>query len=383
MTSITAFIDDRVSKGTSLWNFVNQYHTEFQKELDTPFMDYFLQVLFPRENYGKFVIHSEKLIEYGIVSNESSPAAVCERLASLGLTKDVDFALRNTSEQTSKEVKNKNVYFLTPKALKVCLIRAKSTYADYYLFLEDIVAYYSDYENKYFNTKLCKLEKELYDSNTTIKNALTDLQSVITQTDASSNELSEGKSEFESMMACAIERLNQMNLANPEIPHNFVIMSHTFNNLEDGKGRKIVVLASNKSNVHKAMDEKLKDKTHDWTIQIGTRCADPVAVRNRVSIHVKRFVKQYVDKNNDNIAMDAHLFNSQLKYEIEQFNEKRPKATPRRLFSKEKYKAEKMTVNHIPITWNKTSATVLDNKFIEYSRLIKMIHVQCLSTTDE
>jgi hypothetical protein len=55
--------------------------------------------------------------------------------------------------KTSRGVKHKKVYTLTPMAFKKCLMRAKNCdiYSDYYILLEKIYIYYTDYENKYKN----------------------------------------------------------------------------------------------------------------------------------------------------------------------------------------------------------------------------------------
>jgi hypothetical protein len=107
-------------------------------------MKYFLELT---ENEGEFVVHHEKLIEYGIVSSKLSND-IKEKLDTLGLFEDEDFSLLpDVREQWkgSRGVKHTKIYMLTPEAFKKCLMRAQRrpnqkvdpvVYCDYYLLLE-------------------------------------------------------------------------------------------------------------------------------------------------------------------------------------------------------------------------------------------------------
>jgi hypothetical protein len=371
-TEISAFIDSRADNEISLWNFTEQYHHEFGKEIDTAFMEYFFQVLSPRENNGQFVVHKDKLVEYAIVSDGCSSPNISNTLISLGLNKETDFALRDTSEQTRKGIKRKNAYFLTPKALKICFIRSQSRYADYYLFLEDVVGYHAECSNKYFNSEIRKLNNKLSDADATIENARTRLQSVITQSDVDTTKL-------DSMIACAVDRLNQMNLANPKIPHNFAIMSHEFVDPKKGKGHKIAVIAGDESAVRKSIHSKINDETCAWTIDLGlSGIADPVALRNKVPTCVKDYVQWYV----------THTGETRKEQKRQDF----VRATMGDDFAKTYLPAEpygahagysyldktttkiyKMIMEDI-ITWNKTSAAFFDNRVMTYDTLITWLN---------
>lgn len=99
MTTITAFIESRICKQEiSIRDFLEQYHSEFEKALDISFMDYFLE-LSKRENKGQFIVHHEKLVEYGIATISGGSADIAKRLKALGMINDEDFTLRSTSER--------------------------------------------------------------------------------------------------------------------------------------------------------------------------------------------------------------------------------------------------------------------------------------------
>lgn len=51
----------------------------------------------------------------------------------------------------TEDTKHKLFYILTPESFKLCLMRSKNTlkYANYYILLEKIMFYFSNYENEY------------------------------------------------------------------------------------------------------------------------------------------------------------------------------------------------------------------------------------------
>ena len=51
-------------------------------------MEYFLELT---ENEGEFIVHHEKLIEYGVMSSKRS-SAVKEKLDALELVEDIDYS---------------------------------------------------------------------------------------------------------------------------------------------------------------------------------------------------------------------------------------------------------------------------------------------------
>ena len=105
----------------TLNDFFKNVHAEFYPEQDISFMEYFLELT---EHEDEFYVHHSKLVEYGIMTSTQS-SDVTKKLNSLDLVKDVDYLLRDISEQseTSRGVKYSKKYFLTPEAFKKCLMR--------------------------------------------------------------------------------------------------------------------------------------------------------------------------------------------------------------------------------------------------------------------
>jgi hypothetical protein len=105
-------------------------------------MEYFLELT---ENEGEFIVHHEKLVEYGITSSIRS-SVVKEKLDALGLVEDEEYRLQDVLQPVKQGgYSTKKVYMLTPEAFKKCLMRAQRrpkqtvdpvVYCDYYLLLE-------------------------------------------------------------------------------------------------------------------------------------------------------------------------------------------------------------------------------------------------------
>jgi hypothetical protein len=77
-------------------------------------MEYFLELT---ENEGEFIVHHEKLVEYGIMSSKRS-SDVKERLEALSLIEDEEYSevLRDVPQNLSSGRRPKKVYMLTPES---------------------------------------------------------------------------------------------------------------------------------------------------------------------------------------------------------------------------------------------------------------------------
>jgi hypothetical protein len=129
-------------------------------------MKYFLELT---ENEGEFVVHHEKLIEYGIMTSKQS-SHVKVKLDALNLVEDIDYLLTDICEQVQSGTKHTKVYKLTPEAFKTCLLRSRrypnqkvdpQIYAKYYLLLEKTYKLYTDYEKKLLVVQLQQKEQQL------------------------------------------------------------------------------------------------------------------------------------------------------------------------------------------------------------------------------
>jgi len=146
----------------SLEDFFKNIHQKFYSDYDISFMEYFLE-LTTRE--GEFVVHHEKLIEYGVMTSKQS-SDVRVKLNALELVENIDYSLlRDISEQWegARGIKHTKVYKLTPEAFKNCLLRARKypkqkidpkVYSRYYLLLEKTYKLYTDYEKQLLSIQL-------------------------------------------------------------------------------------------------------------------------------------------------------------------------------------------------------------------------------------
>ena len=80
-------------------------------------MEYFLQLT---EHKGEFIVHHDKLREYGIMtSTESSKVKV--KLERLGLIKDKNYTLADVRERGKSGAQIHKHYYLTPQALVIMI----------------------------------------------------------------------------------------------------------------------------------------------------------------------------------------------------------------------------------------------------------------------
>lgn len=152
----------------SLTDFFKQIHQQFYPEQDIFFMEYFLQLT---THEGEFVVHHDKLIEYGIMSSIRS-SNVKKKLDALGLVENEDYRVQDVLQQQegSRGVKYSKAYMITPEAFKKCLMRARrypnqkidpQIFSKYYLLLEKTHKMYTDYEKKLLNKQLEQKDQQI------------------------------------------------------------------------------------------------------------------------------------------------------------------------------------------------------------------------------
>ncbi len=145
--------------------FFISVHDKFFSDIDISFMSFFLELV---ETEG-FIVHHNKLAEYGIMTSTRS-CNVLKKLTLLDMEENVDYLIKQVSGQVGNSgVKHVNMYYLTAKSFKKCLMRAQrrpnqpvdpAIYCDYYLLLEDMCALFRFYQ-KTLNAKIvAKLEEE-------------------------------------------------------------------------------------------------------------------------------------------------------------------------------------------------------------------------------
>jgi len=164
------FIQSLIESGEklSLEDFFKTMHSKFYSHYVMKLMTYFLELA---EHEGEFIVHHEKLIEYGILSSNNSND-VRERLDALGLIENEDYRLQDILQPVKQGgTSTKNVYILTSEAFKTCLLRARQhskqtvdpqIYAKYYLILEKMYKMYTDYEKQLLTAQLQQKKLQLH-----------------------------------------------------------------------------------------------------------------------------------------------------------------------------------------------------------------------------
>ncbi len=131
-------------------DFFAAFQAKFYSEIDTRFMKYYLLI---SRCEGEFIIHHNRLFQYGVVSMPSL-AKVESKLKQLGMVDSIDF----------KYDKQQCNMYLTPATFKMCLMRARkyaahvidpARYAKAYVELEMIQKLYNHYRELYL-TNLIK-----------------------------------------------------------------------------------------------------------------------------------------------------------------------------------------------------------------------------------
>ena len=134
--------------------------------IDISFMEYFLELI----EKDECCIHYKKLEEFQILIFKDSNKF--KRILDKNeFIENVDFLPANVGEQDSQHGGNNKIeYYLHPKCFKMLLMRSLKTkkYANYYLFLEEIIKYYNEYQLSLIKNKLMDVNEKLNSTNNNI-----------------------------------------------------------------------------------------------------------------------------------------------------------------------------------------------------------------------
>ena len=127
---------------------------EYIENVNNRFWHYDMSFMSTFMSYVKrhdFCIPHTWLKEYGVVASLERSNDIKKCLDKNFLVEGKDYRLRHKAQPVPQGgFSTKNVYTLTPKAFKMCLIRSKNIenqkYANYYLALEDAIVYYNEYQ---------------------------------------------------------------------------------------------------------------------------------------------------------------------------------------------------------------------------------------------
>lgn len=128
--------------------YMNNIRNKYYPDMDISFMEFFMSMVKDKRS-----INADKLAEYGVLSIKSNRDSldstnIRELLDRLHLINGKDYTLRQKFlaqlSETSYGIKYSDVYLLSPKAFKRCLLSSQNEnkYVTYYLFLEECIVYY-------------------------------------------------------------------------------------------------------------------------------------------------------------------------------------------------------------------------------------------------
>jgi hypothetical protein len=375
-------------------DFMMRYQESFEPDLDLEFMDYFLE-LSKRENRDQFIVHHDKLFEYGItVDNESSNTR--KRIIALGLVEDIDYLLGKVSEQLPSGAKTKNIYHFTPRVFKKILLSARpharheinvERYRDYYLFLEEVVGYYNEYQVMYEQRRNAMITKE----NKSLKEMVSAQSHKL---DAQSHKLDAQSAQFAELLGYAKSTTEKLDEVKDELieTKEEVILSKTY--LEeksfhstmnpsndslhhavaatkyDNKNEKCVkVITGQRKYVDKTVQKNL-DNGHTLAIDTFYN-ANGIDLRQNTCDAFKRKRKEVVIAYNAKQVAEAKAFNSKLRKEINAYNKKNPDT--QRIYVKEKMTPQKISIGDITVKFSKLAFSYTENPYMSFDEVLQII----------
>jgi hypothetical protein len=170
--------------------FVKYIQKKYYPDLDISFMDFYMSLHQDNDSENKFIISSDNLAHYGILSikkdrNIVQSKDVKDLIERLYLIENEDYILRlmQTSQLEKDGItrsKYRDEYMFTPDAFKKCLIcsvkRENIKYKNYYIFLEKCIYYYNkqqliekNKEIKSLHNKIDSLISEIKEQTTEIR----------------------------------------------------------------------------------------------------------------------------------------------------------------------------------------------------------------------
>ena len=162
--------------------FFSSIHARFYPNQDISFMKYFLELT---DHEDQFIVHHNKLREYGIMTSTQSSDAK-KKFDTLLLIEGIDYRVRDVSDPVQQGgVATAKHYYLTPEAFKTCLLRAQRRanqpidpiiYSNYYILLEKVFRLYMLYELLSAEKKIDNLRK----NNASLSDEIVDLLDTIT-----------------------------------------------------------------------------------------------------------------------------------------------------------------------------------------------------------
>jgi len=127
-------------------DYIKLVNDQFFK-IDISFIDDFMDLV----GKNNFIIHHDMLFKYEVLTkNEDTTTNVLKMLNTNDFKMQTDYITSPDPAGSDRPHVLKNNYYLKPKTFKKILMRSLKTqkYADYYLFLEEIISHFNDFKIK-------------------------------------------------------------------------------------------------------------------------------------------------------------------------------------------------------------------------------------------
>jgi hypothetical protein len=376
----------------SLEDYFKAVHSRFYADQDISFMDYFIELCVQKKD--QFCVHGSKLYDYGIITNTdgASTGVIAKCLKTKGLKIEVDYQLNLKVQQSesSRGPKPLNEYYLTPKAFKLCLMRSRNmqTYSEYYILLEEVYAYYTDYEREYLTNLLRgkdgtigKLSDKIDEQSVKIDkllnygNAITKQNTELIQrtdhlqitADMTQEDLDKSLLYQKEILTHLVEKSYKSTI-DPENPN---LITHFAALMPNEKYGRTILVRGQRARIDKVFAQY--SESHKPVIDTAYNANSiNLAINSQKRFHALR--KQYIDEYN----LPIIAFNQKLKSEIDLYNKqlKRQNKTEGTCHQLRSYLLEKkalLTIKDIPITFGTTFIAYKKNPHISYRRVLQTI----------
>ena len=175
---------------------------DIKYKIDISFIDELLELV----NRDDCCIHHDKLITYKVLTINTS-GHIKRTLDQYEFIEGEDYNLSNVGQVRKKRGDViKNIYYLHPRAFKMCLMRSLNTklYAKYYILLEECIKHYNDYQtllkntyNIYLQNKIQEKDIKIESLEVSIKQLLEDNKKVLDKLDDANNKLNQANEKLE------------------------------------------------------------------------------------------------------------------------------------------------------------------------------------------
>ena len=156
------------NKEINIIEYAKLLNNELYK-IDISFLEYFISLI----DKDDCCIHYKVLEEFGIFQFDTSNKFL-NKMKKNEFEENIDYRVANVGQSVFSGMTHKKDYYLSPRCMKILLMRSLKTkkYAYYYLFLEEIVKYFSDYQIQKLNHNLNKNKSSIYNLNNEIHNEI-------------------------------------------------------------------------------------------------------------------------------------------------------------------------------------------------------------------